>query len=195
MDTSNSVRLDYFGGNFTGSANRTERREFFGGLISREVRYHVEEKIGIRFWKAGWIHYGSKNPNDKIRIGFLLDVKSVSLNGKATVKAEMDGFSPVTLKQQASWSITDPTIGFVVTGKPNDRFQYYIECAGLTNGKNGFLFADYEASIHWFLDSKKNTSLVVGYHAISYDNYRKTEKSKLDRVKIAGAFYGIEKRL
>lgn len=194
INKSQSVRMDYFQGQFNGAADRTERREFFGGLISREVRHHVDETLGIKFWKVGWINYGNSHPEDKIRLGFLFDIKSVSLKGSVVLKSEMDGFSPVTIKERSSWGITDPTIGFVVAGKPNDRLGYFIECAGLTNGKNGFLFTDYEASLHWFIDPKKNASFVAGYHAINYDNYRKTDKSKLDNVKIAGLFFGLEKR-
>lgn len=194
INDSHSIRMDYFSGQFTGAVDRTERREFFGGLISREIRHHADETLGIKFWKAGWIHYGNSRPNDKIRVGFLLDIKTVVLDGTVTLHSEMDGSSPVTVREQSAWRVTDPTIGFVIIGKPNDKLHYFIECAGLTTGKNGFMFADYEASIHWFADAKKNTSIVAGYHVINYDNYRTTAESKLDAVRVAGAFYGIEKK-
>lgn len=189
-----SIRVDYFHGQFNGAADRTERREFFGGLISREIRHHVDERLGITFWKIGWINYGKSHFDDKIRLGFLFDVKSVRLNGTVSLRSEMDGFAPITLKKQASWGITDPTIGLVIKGSPDDRLQYFIECAGLTNGKNGFLFTDYEASVQWIIDPGKDISMLAGYHAIDYTNYRKTDKSRLNDVKIAGFFYGIQKK-
>lgn len=189
-----SIRVDYFHGEFKGAADRTERREFFGGLISREIRHHVDERLGITFWKIGWINYGKSKLDDKVRLGFLFDVKSVRLNGAATLRSEMDGFVPVTLKKQSSWGLTDPTIGFVIKGRPNNRLQYFVECAGLTNGKSGFLFTDYEASLQWVLDPQRDIRMMAGYHAIDYTNYRKTDKSILNDVKLAGFFYGLQKQ-
>ena len=194
INPSQSIRLDYFGGQFTGTADKTERREFFGGLISREFKHHVEESLGIKFWKVGWIYYGKSRPQDKIRVGYMLDIKTVLLDGRVTLHSVMAGGSPVTIREQSTWRMTAPTIGFVIKGQPNERLHYSIECAGLTTGKNGFMFADYEGSIKWFVDAKRSTSIVVGYHVINYDNYQKNEKSQLDRVRIAGAFYGIEKK-
>ena len=194
INDSHSIRLDYLSGKFMGSADRTERREFLGGLISREIMHHAEEQVDIRFWKVGWIHYSSPRPEDKIRVGFLFDIKTVSLKGTATVTSMMENTSPFITRGQTSWQMTSPTIGVVIQGKPHDRLGYMIECAGLTNGKNGFMFADYEASVHWLMDAKRDTSLVAGYHVIHYKNYRSSEKSQLDEVKFSGAFYGIEKK-
>lgn len=184
------IRMDYLNGLYNGSFVKTEVREFFGGLIRKDVHHHVAEEIQLQYVKLGWIHYNSPAGN-KLRTGFLMDIKSIAFDGSAALTSKMDGIDPVTISKKERWRFTAPTVGVLVSGKPNEKTEYFMECSGLTNGPNGFLFIDYEAGFKWYLGNKKNTSITLGYRGIEYRNYQKTASSQLKNVKMAGLYYGI----
>ena len=161
-------------------------------MLSREVTYDVRENLQLAYWKIGWHKYWQKHPDDKIKMGLLLDAKTVSIHGSAGVWSSIQGSSSTFTKGNAVWKMTVPTVGFLVTIQPRSGVKLNMEVSGLTTGKKGFTFLDYETSLEMVMGSNNNTSIVAGYRVLDYHDRRQGSGSHLDSFKLGGAFYGIK---
>jgi len=192
INEKNSLYFGYFDGQYGGQTVHKQRQEFLGGLLSREVTYDVRENLQLAYWKIGWRKYWQKHPDDKIKMAFLLDAKTVSIHGSAGVWSSIQGSSSTFTKGNAVWKMTIPTVGFLLTVQPRSGVNFNMEVSGLTTGNKGFTFLDYETSLEMAMGANNNTSIVIGYRVIDYRDRRQGSGSYLDSFKLGGAFYGIK---
>jgi len=192
INGNSSLYFDYFNGQYAGQTVYKQRQEFLGGLFSREVTYNATENLQLAYWKVGWRKYWQNRPDGKIKMGFLLDAKTVSVHGSAGVWSSIPGSSPTFMSGTGAWRMTLPTVGFSVTAQPRPGTKINMEVSGLTTGNKGFTFLDYETSLEVIVGHKKNMSLVVGYRVIDYHDRRQRNRSNLESFTLGGAFYGLK---
>jgi len=193
LNPSSLIRMDMAAGTFTGSADWTERRWFMDGLISREFHHHVVEQIDTRLWKLGWINNLKPLKGTKSRIGLLVDLKGYSADGLARVSSAMGDNLPTTFARKMHWQTVSPMLGIVLASKPNAKTDYFIEMSGFAQ-KGNFSYIDCDATVRFFLDSKKNTGLTLGYRFSQYNNNKQKDRSDFDRVRLSGFNFGISKK-
>lgn len=192
INENSSLYVDYFNGQYAGQTVHKQRQDFLGGLFSREVTYDVTEQLQLSYWKIGWRKYWRNLSSNKIKMGFLLDAKTVSVHGSAGVWSSIQGSSSTFASGNEAWRMTLPTVGFIVTAQPRPGTKLNMEVSGLSTGSKGFTFLDYETSLEVAIGHKKNTSIVTGYRVIDYHNRRQRGGSSLDSFTLGGAFYGIK---
>ncbi len=179
------VRLFYTQAKFEGDKTITQDIAFNGKTYSASTR--VNSKLDLQYFGLGWIWEFINTPNDKFKLGTVLDLKGIA--GKAALDA-------TGINESASFIAGLPAVGLVFDISPFKEttpykkeeiwknFSIYGEISGMSAGKYGYFF-DTEAGLKFV--PYKCCSITGGYRVVSLKAQNTPDYAKIE---LKGPFVG-----
>lgn len=167
------VTMDY-------SADQTlQRTVVFNGKTYTEGT-RVITRLGLDYWRFGWIWQFAGTPSGTVQFGSLLEAKTISTD--ASVAAPE--LAPPVLEKKR-FAATLPSVGMVLDVKPSHTVDVYVEASGVSAGTYG-RGVDAEAGIK--LMPARNVSISGGYR---YFDLEAKDDPDFAKIKNAGLYVGL----
>ncbi len=177
-----ALRLGYVTMSY--SADRMLRRTVVFNGETYTLGTRVVTDLTLDYWRLGWIWYFAGSSSGAVRIGSLVEAKTISTD--ASVAAPE--LAP-PIREKKSFSATLPSVGVVLVARPARGLELYAEASGVSAGTYG-RGLDAEAGIK--LVAFPKLSLSAGYR---YFDLEARDDPDFAKIRNSGPFAGVGLRL
>ena len=171
----NKFQFSYLRFEYDGDKTITRQIEYNGRTYTAGSR--VVSNLDVQYLRLGWNRQLLTFADDKLKFGFMLDVKGIiadmSLNASALGFNESEKFAGGL-----------PTVGLSLGANPHQKFNLFAEISGIPAGSYGHFF-DAEGGIKFI--PFKNLSLMAGYRVV--DLKVEYDDNSAD-LQLTGPFFG-----
>ena len=167
------VKMDY-------RADQAVQRTVVFNGTTYTVGTRVITKLGLDYWRLGWIWYFAGTSSDAVQVGSLLEAKTISAD--ASVSAP-DLIPPAL--NATKFSSTLPSVGLMLDVRPSHTVDIYVEASGVSAGTYG-RGVDAEAGLK--LAPVRNVSISGGYR---YFDLEAKDTPDFAKIKNAGPYVGV----
>jgi hypothetical protein len=144
----------------------------------------VASDLKLEYWRCGWIWEFLHDPLKRIKLGTLVEAKSMRFDGALTAP----GLVPAVTAEK-TFSVTLPSVGLALDVDPIPLVDVFAEASGVTAGKYGHGW-DGEAGLKLF--PMPGLAVSAGYRVLDLEARDDPDFAKL---KDTGPFVGVSLRL
>jgi len=175
------LRLAYLTMNYAAD-QELHRTVVFNGT-TYNVGTRVVTKLGLDYWRLGWIWTFAGGTSDTVQFGSLLEAKTITTDASV---AAPELAPPIAEKKR--FSGTMPSVGLVLDVRPSRTVNLCFEASGISAGTYGHGI-DAEASIR--LLPVANLAISAGYR---YFDLEAKDDPDFAKIKNTGPYAGLALR-